>query len=408
VAATRALAELPIPLPENNALIENVWEGAFAGRGVFSCPSGNDSRPSQEASLEAVQPALPLHWELCRLTTLINEPGYRMALADLGMKDPKGRYTFYQEEWVQRGSVVLRMSRLVGVDTSNGEHLLIKNYPARELPGRLEDVYNLAGLNETRYAKPPDIQPSLNEVESVLAGVTRLNEELPAARQRYMSTLETGLARSDQRLGDKGEGRLDAGLPEAMRAQLYAIRGHMLHASFVLEAENNLRDEMRTVEKQVDRLKRLAAWANRSTPGEPAADEWDRLQARADDTIYVSRKAIASTLAALPPDLFDHNSRFPELFKNSIVHMVGVRASTATGRAIWQEVWDLDSGASVRRRARQEIDIIVIGPKSGDQMRLYHQTKYYPVDRNETLVDAYERLGGPATPPMEVTVPPDL
>ena len=54
------------------------------------------------------------------------------------------------------------------------------------------------------------------------------------------------------------------------------------------------------------------------------------------------------------------------------------------------------------------IDIIVIDPVTGDQMRLSHQVKYYPAERDESLVDAYERLGGPVAPPMEVSVPPAL
>jgi hypothetical protein len=75
---------------------------------------------------------------------------------------------------------------------------------------------------------------------------------------------------------------------------------------------------------------------------------------------------------------------------------------------LWQEVWDSAGPASTRRRARQEIAVIVIDPNTGDQFRLSHQTKYYTVDRGESLVDAYERLGGPVAPPMEVFVPSEL
>jgi hypothetical protein len=115
-----------------------------------------------------------------------------------------------------------------------------------------------------------------------------------------------------------------------------------------------------------------------------------------------------SALAALPPDDTDHDAKFPELFKDGIVHMLSVRASAEPGRALWQEVWDWDAPASGRRRIRQRIDTIVVDPKTGSQIRLNHQMRYYAVDRDESLVDAYERLGGPVAPPIEVFVPPEL
>lgn len=416
-AAGKALLGLPIVPPDSLAdgesSKESAFEGIFAGRVALpQRKSGDASNPTPNQSIESVSALLPLHWEPGQLTPLINGQGYRMALANLGVKDAKGRDAFYQEEWIQRGRVVLRMGQITGVDRASGQHVLIKRYPTREMPGRLEEVYSPGTLNETRFAKPPEREPAREEAEAVLTELTRLNAELPAARQRYQNALGTGLARSDRRLHDKGDGGLDTGLPEEARVQLYAIRGHLLHATVILDAEKHLREDTRAAEKGVDELKRVAAWASRSALEEasPAtqAAEWDRLQSRADDAIYTSRKVIESTLAVLPPDLSDRNAKFPELSKNFIVHMVGVRASTAPGMAIWQEIWDLGVPATGRRRVRQEIDIIVIDPATGDQMRLSHQVKYYPAERDETLVDAYERLGGPVAPPMEVIVPPSL
>jgi hypothetical protein len=416
-AAGKALLGLPIIIPGGDSSKESAFEGIFSGRVALpQRKSGDGSSPSldhsQDKSIEVASAFLPLHWEPGQLTPLISGQGYRMALANLGVKDAKGRYAFYQEEWIQRGGVVLRMGQITGVDSVSGQHVLIKRYPTREMPGRLEEVYTPGSLNETRFAKPPETEPAREEAESILAKLTRSNAELPAARERFRNALGTGLARSDRRLRDKGDGTLDTDLPEEVRMQLYAIRGHLLHATIILEAEKNLREETRAAEKGVDELKRVAAWANRSaleepTPATPAA-EWDRLQSRADDAIYTSRKVIESTLAALPPDLSDRNAKFPELSKNFIVHMVGVRASTAPGMAIWQEIWDLGVPAAGRRRLRQEIDTIVIDPATGDQMRLSHQVKYYPAEHDESLVDAYERLGGPVAPPMEVIVPPSL
>ena len=63
---------------------------------------------------------------------------------------------------------------------------------------------------------------------------------------------------------------------------------------------------------------------------------------------------------------------------------------------------------SASRRARQGIDTIVVDPETGDQIRVGRQANYYRVERGESLVDAYERLGGPVAPPREVVVAPDL
>jgi hypothetical protein len=412
VAATKALADLPLPLPET-LKDESFFDIAYAGldsstrRGQ---PAGKGA--PQEKSQPAPSAALPLHWEQGERITLINEGGFRLALTDSGAIDSQGRRFFYQEEWVQRGSVVRQKAQLVGVDPSTGQHLLIKRYPPREFSGSVEDFYSLASLNETRPVKPPESEPSQQEVESALAEVTGAPQHLVAARQSYISALRTGLTRSDQRHLDKGESSLDAGLPDETRVVLYALRGHVLHASVVLEAERNLRDEAKKAEQRIEELKRLAAWANRAKPETSRQtlppSEWDRLQIKADDAIHTARTAVTSALAALPPDGTDHDATFPELLRDGVVHMLSVRASTEPGRAVWQEVWDWDAPASGRRRARQRIDMIVVDPKTGNQIRLSHQLRYYAVDRDESLVNAYERLGGPVAPPMDVYVPPDL
>lgn len=412
-AATAALLDLPIPLPEDNsAKDESFFEAVFTGGDNSWHPTHPESNGSrQEKSPETPVAALPLHWEQGKRITLINEREYRLALTAPGVQDAEGRWLFYQEEWVQRGAVVQLKAQLVGVDPSSGQHLLLKRYPSREFTGSLQDVYSLAGLNETRSVKPPDSEPSRQEAESTLAQVEDAPERLLAARQRYMNVLRTDLARSDKRHLDKGESSLDEGLPEETRLLLYALRGHVLRVAHVLDAENELRAETQKYEQRIDELKGLAAWANRASPevSRPAVpvSEWDSLQTRADDAIYAARTAIASALAALPPDGSDHYAKFPELIKDGIVHMLSVRASKEPGRAVWQEVWDWD-GPSTHRRARQRIDTIIVDPKTGNQIRLSHQMKYYPVDHDESLVDAYERLAGPVAPPVEISVPPDL
>jgi hypothetical protein len=412
-AATEALVDLPIPLPEDNsAKDESFFEAIFRGGDNPWHPEHPESNSSQhQNSRETPAVSLPLHWEQGKRTTLINERGYRLALTAPGVQDAEGRWLFYQEEWIQRGAVVQLKAQLLGVDPSSGQHLLLKRYPMREFTGSVQDVYSVAGLNETRSVKPPLSEPSRQQAESALGQVGTAPERLLAARQHYMDVLRTSLARSDQRHLDRGESSLDEGLPEETRVLLYALRGHVLRVTHVLDAEKELREQTQEAEQRIEELKRLAAWANRASPEVSRAavpvSEWDSLQNKADDAIYAARTAIASALAALPPDGADHYAKFPELLKDGIVHLLSVRASTEPGRAVWQEVWDWD-GPSTHRRARQRIDTIVVDPKTGNQIRLSHQMKYYPVDHDESLVDAYERLAGPVAPPVEVSVPPGL
>jgi hypothetical protein len=411
VAANKALAELPIPLPEDNSMKEDSSADVLPGRGRASQhgrPDDNSTR--QETPRELASPVLPLHWEPGRRVLLINDLGFRLALTDQGTRDLKGRPLFYQEQWVQRGRVVRQAAQLVSVDISTGQHILVKRYPPEEFTGSVEDAYRLPGLNESRSVRAPDREPSRPQVESALAQVEHAPETLLTARQRYTSTLQAALSRSDQRHLNKGEDVLDAGLPEETRMRLYAIRGRLLRASAVLEAENTLQEEMRKTEKRIEDLKGLAAWANRATPEDssavlPAA-VWDRLQTKADDAIYVSRKSNASALAALPPNSTDTQAKFAALFRDGIVHMVSVRTSTESDRALWQEVWTWEPSGP--RRIRQGIEMIVVDPATGDQIRLSRQTRYYVADRNESLVDAYERLGGPVAPPLKTYVPPDV
>ena len=413
VAANKALAELPIPLSEDNSMKGDSSADVLPGRGRPSQhgrPDDNSTR--QETPREIASPVLPLHWEPGRRVLLINDPGFRLALTDQGTRDVKGRPLFYQEEWVQRGRVVRQAAQLVSVDTSSGQHILVKRYPPEEFTGSVEDAYSLPGLNESRSVRPPDREPSRSQVESSLAQVERAPEALLTARQRYTSTLQAASSRSDQRHLNKGEDVLDAGLPAETRLRLYAIRGRLLRARVVLDAENTLQEEMKRTEQRIEDLKGLAAWANRATPEDPSAvlpaAVWDRLQTKADNAIYVSRKSTASALAALPPNSTDSQAKFAALFRDGIVHMVSVRTSTESDRALWQEVWTWEPLGSGPRRIRQGIEMVVVDPASGDQLRLSRQTRYYVADRDESLAEAYERLGGPVAPPLKTYVSPDV
>jgi hypothetical protein len=407
-AATKALQTLPVPLAEDNSLKEPAMEVVLTGIGR---PRSDHQGATQKDQTQSVDIAsFPLHAQPGKRLTLVNELGRRIALTDLG--NVQNQRLFYQEQWTQRGQVVLLKGQLVAVDGPTSQHILVKRYPAREFAASLNEVYGRREYYETRFAKPPVNQPPPEEVESALANVAGLPGELVMARQKYSSAILTSMTRSDRRHTDKGEGPLDAQLPDEARASLYAIRGHLLRAHSILTPESQLRLETSKAEKGIEQLKKLAGWANRPAPAADASDaiaeEWNQLQTKADDSIFTARRAIAEALSILPPDLSAHLAEFPELVRDGVVHMVGVRTSTKTVPALWQEVWNWDAPNSRTPRARQDIQVIVSDPETGDQICVGRQTKYYPVDRGESIVQVYDRIGGPIAPPGEVYLPPEL
>lgn len=85
LAATKAFADLPIPLPEESPAKEETLDQAFSGRHR----ADDGAVAPREKSGTFTTTALPLHWEQGKRTTLINNPGYRLALTERGSTDPK-------------------------------------------------------------------------------------------------------------------------------------------------------------------------------------------------------------------------------------------------------------------------------------------------------------------------------
>jgi len=240
-----------------------------------------------------------------------------MALTDPGIEDRSGRRVFYQEEWVQRRTAVIRMRWRVGVDTRTGEHTLIKRYPPRELRGDLDDLYRRWDGDYLWYLEPPDdsAEPSRQEVESALAQVTRSREQIPVAAQHYKIAIRQALVRADQAHAADGEAIPDSGLPEELRERLFAIRGHLARAAKILELENEVRRAMEQAEQSIKQLEPLAAWSNRMTvdQGSPTGlsePEWQKLQDRSDDEIDRTQTVRAEARASLPPDFPQPEAKF--------------------------------------------------------------------------------------------------
>lgn len=142
-AATRALLVLPVAEPETDAKDENaqtIWD--LLTRAL----------PSHKANtLPAPEPAIPIRLEHRHRVTLVNDNGFRIAITDSGIEDTRGRHLFYQEEWAQRGSSVIRFRWQVAVDTATGDHILLRRYPPLELEGSLDELYNLPVHDSEEY-----------------------------------------------------------------------------------------------------------------------------------------------------------------------------------------------------------------------------------------------------------------
>jgi hypothetical protein len=85
----------------------------------------------------------------------VNEHFCRIALTDSGVEDNQGRRLFYEEEWMTRqgsiaratgtgpAGIVVLMRWAVAVNTTTGQHTLLRRYEPRELQGDVDGLYEL-------------------------------------------------------------------------------------------------------------------------------------------------------------------------------------------------------------------------------------------------------------------------
>ena len=149
--------------------------------------SGTEARHSAlRETPQTLAKNISLRWEPLKRVTLIHEVGTRMALTDSGTEDRQGRHIFYQEEWMQRGALVLRMRWRVGVDLKTGQHVLIKRYRTQQFRGEMDDLYKNR-RDRLWYLEPSEEseEPSRQEAESALEQVAHSREQIPRRRREF-------------------------------------------------------------------------------------------------------------------------------------------------------------------------------------------------------------------------------
>lgn len=385
-AAQKAMLALPLDQPESSAAeqtAERTWE--MLGRGVGQTAAG---APGQAVGKPAA-PAIPIILERRRRVTLVNEGAYRMALTDSGMDDGQGRHVFYQEEWVQRGQSVIRYRWRVGVDGTSGQQVLLRRYPPRELHGSIEDVYKHLDRDYVWYLEAPDdaMEPARGEVEAALDRVALARDEVRVAAQEFRKSTGDALAEQDRIHAAMDEPPVDSGLPQGLRARLFAIRAHLAHVQAVLASEDEVRKKVTEAESRVRDLEPLAAWSNRD-----ASVEWTQILDRSDREIDSVRNAETEALEMLPPDSPSSEEQFPELAKNTIIRMRHPRTKNAEDTSVHclQEVWRMEIGPLGTREVRRAVSLILIDPKSGNQTRVGGATRYYKVSDGDLLEEIFD------------------
>ena len=392
-AAKRAMLALPLDQPDASApeaTAEKTWD--LLGRRLPGLEEST-SHATRQAESE-----VPVRFEHRKRVTLINEVSYRMAMTDSGIEDDRDRHIFYQEEWVQRGQSVIRFRWRVAVETSTGEHILLKRYPPRELQGTLEDLYGRRDRDYVWYLEPPDdsTEPTRDEIESALAEVARSREDVRAAIRDFKAGIREALGRQDRLHAAVDEPVVDHGLPEGMRQALFAIRAHLARVPAVLESENRVRGVISQAETAVRNLEPLAAWSNRvAKPGlSDTLSPSDRAQLldRSDWEIDSIRNAETEALRALPPDSSRAEDQFPAMEKNVIIRIRRTRSKNPEDTSVHclQEVWRMESGVIGTQEVRRVVSLILIDPETGSQTRVGGGTRFYKASPGAPLEEIFD------------------
>ena len=406
-AARKALLALPIDLPEGESpeeRLDRAWDflrpgGAPREDTAEDVRRGNRTQESKTEP-ENVAPPLPLRWTPYRRVTLVHDLGRRMALTDSGAEDAAGRRIFYQEEWIQRGMVVVRMRWRVGLDTKSGQHLLIKRYRPREYRAELDEVYP-SDRDYLWYLEPPSEagEPAKGEVELARDEVAQAREQVRAAAREFRGTIHQAVVRNSS--------QLDGGFSDELRERLFAIRGHLAGAAPVLYAEEKAIKAIEQAVGAFEKLEPLAAWANQLPEGSGLSAEWELLQQRSDDEIAAARDAIREARALLPPDTRAPSAKFPELQKDLIVRIYRRRAwkNSATEVSLLQEIWRAErpqpGGAG---RVVRSVTLIWVDRTTGMQKVLAADARTYPLGPNNIVEQAFDQYGSQELP-LEATLP---
>jgi len=394
-AAKQAWLALPIDFPEADSSEESSqkawdilsrgwWNGGRTAQSAPASPGATEPKSGEPAA------AIPIRIERRRRVTLVSELSYRMALTDSGASDADGRRLFYQEEWIQRGTSVVRMRWRVAVDTATGEHILVRRYPALELRGALDEIYRSLDRYSVWYLEPPDEtdRSSPENVEVALSDLGDTRAAIRAALDEFQNTTRASLARHDRERLAARMPLLDAGLADAIRESLYAIRAHLAGVRADLDVETKVWHAITEGERAVAELESVASWANRITE----APAWEGLLDRSEKEIDLFRTTAIEAAAALPPDSSQAEARFPALQRGVIVRIRRPSQQNALKGLILcrQEIWHMESSMPGMREVRRTATLVAVDPESGAQTAVGGKTKYYPVEAGGLLEQVFD------------------
>jgi len=392
-AAKRAFVALPIPLPAADSP-EDQREKAW------------DLMTVQKSPQQA--PVLPIHFEEGKRITLVNEHFCRVTLTDSGLEDREGRHLFYQEEWVLRHGVgtpgstgesdlIVSKRWAVAVNTTTGQHTLLRRYEPREFRGDFDDLYRFRGTDYVAAAKPAiGAAPSTTDLTAAVESVETARENLHDAVLGFKRRIREAMTANDDLLATQNKLALDDDLPNDLRENLFAIRGHLARSTHLIEAENRVRGAAEQAGMDTRTLEALVAWVNGNALEQegPAQDSRALIEVlhRADSGIDVTRALESEALSALPPTAAGHEAQFPAFRNNMIVRLRGVGTPTDPNAPIHcrQEIWRIATSSRGTREVRRTITVIELHPASGYQIPVSRDVKYYPIAADEVLEEVFD------------------
>jgi hypothetical protein len=349
------------------------------------------------------EPGVParIKWERQRRITLVREKGYRVALTDPGMEDPKGRHLFYQEEWIQRWPLVSLLRWRVVVDAVACTHSVLKAYPQIARRGELDEAYKDWQRDSLWRIEPPNdvAEPSKAEIESALVGLQQRRLQLRSAIQEYGTRVAAAVDSNDQRQTRDGEAVPDFGQDQRLRQKLFAIRAQMARVPWILDARAKLQTVIDDLAQSVRNLESLASWGNRATPNHEyqlariSLSDWETLQKQSEDQLDMAFLARKEAANILPPDFSVPEAKFPALRDDSIIRIQRQPAGALSVPALrcLQEIWNFQSVSANTRHARRVVSLIDVNPKSGVQAELKRVVVDYDAGPNELLEAIFDR-----------------
>lgn len=410
-AAKKALVALPVALPEADSQQEQrekAWDAVVAPVRVPQNVEIHD------VAMHSAVPALPIQFEEGKKTILVNEHFCRIALTDSGMEDHQGRRLFYQEEWMTRpvslarttgtgpAGIVVLMRWAVAVDTTTGQHTLLRRYEPREFQGEFDRLYELqesdyiSNVSNVAKVRLPPALPLTNELISTVESAEHSRAELEETVLEFRRQIRDALAGNDALLFAQEKLSLDGELPKDLREKLFAIRGHLGGATAMLDSENKIRRALERAASKVRDLEALTAWVEGNSFERVALARDSRAlleaQKRSDNEVHSIRSLEREALAALPPDLPMPEAQLPALKKDLIVRIRRLGAPSGTSGIVKyrQEVWRIEGSAPGNRQVTRAIVLVDIDSKSGSQIPAARELKSYPIESGDTLEEIYD------------------